>query len=153
MLKDRKSAQHVINGKIREKGKTASNNWRSPHHLSGRGRGVAPPTGERTAWRVGCTGWAAEGASWPSGVQYNYPSICLTSLHLSSPVYLSIIDRSVITSQASWPGGPVPPILLFSIFSSVISGADSPVGWFKFDYFCAVYGKTSLFFFIICYLL
>ena len=100
MLKDRKSAQHVINGKIREKGKTASNNWRSPHHLSGRGRGVAPPTGERSAWRVGCTGWAAEGASWPSGVQYNYPSIYLSSLHPCSSLYLSINLRSALSLQA-----------------------------------------------------
>ena len=46
-------------------------------------------------------------------VKYNYPSICLSSLHLCSPVYLSIfMFRSATTSQTSYHDEPVLPTLL-----------------------------------------
>ena len=50
--------------------------------------------------------------------QYYFPSICLSSLHLCSPLYLSILLRSAITSQAllAWQAStiytPLPSILL-----------------------------------------
>ena len=53
---------------------------------------------ESPTWRVGCTGPAAQGTIVSLAVRYNYPSICLSSPPLCSPVYLPIIIRVAITS-------------------------------------------------------
>ena len=81
--------------------------------------------GDWTLWRLGGTGSAAIRVLVRLLAQFNYPSICLSSLHTCYQVYKSIIFfssfcvsvSSIMASQASQQGRPVPPTLLCNLFS------------------------------------
>ena len=75
--------------------------------------------GDMTIWKVCGTGMAATVLA-SQAVQYNYSSICISSLHSCPPVYLSIILSPAIRHGLANPTCQCHLTLLFNIFSLVV---------------------------------